>query len=32
VALDWTLDLLLAKDIVQLPAERGTVRERAEVA
>jgi NADH dehydrogenase len=32
VALDWTLDLLLAKDIVQLPAERGGVRERAEVA
>jgi len=32
VALDWTLDLLLAKDIVQLPAERGAVRERAEVA
>jgi NADH:quinone reductase (non-electrogenic) len=31
VALDWTLDLLLAKDIVQLPAERGAARERAAV-
>jgi NADH:quinone reductase (non-electrogenic) len=31
VALDWTLDLLLAKDIVQLPAERGVARERVAV-
>jgi NADH dehydrogenase len=28
VALDWTLDLLLQKDLVQLQAERSGQRER----
>ena len=32
VALDWTLDLLFGKDIVQLPSERAAASERAEVA
>lgn len=32
VALDWTLDLLLEKDLVQLQAERSGQREREAVA
>jgi NADH:quinone reductase (non-electrogenic) len=32
VALDWTLDLVFGKDIVQLPSERALTREPAEVA
>jgi NADH dehydrogenase len=32
VALDWTLDLVFGKDIVQLPSERALTRDPAEVA
>jgi NADH:quinone reductase (non-electrogenic) len=32
VALDWTLDLLFGKDIVQLPSERVLAREPVEIA
>ncbi len=32
VALDWTLDLLLEKDLVQLQADRSGQREREAVA